>query len=178
MSTSSPAVAVSPAAPAAAKPVVAKKPAAKTAAKPVTKAVAKPAAKKPEAKQPELKKPAAKATPASKPAKAAKPVPALKADKVSKPKQATKQAAKPSTKPQVAKPAKPKMVRDSFTMPQADFDLVHLLKERALGFRRPTKKSELLRAGLQALARLDAKALQAVLDALPALKAGRPKKGG
>jgi hypothetical protein len=51
----------------------------------------------------------------------------------------------------VAKPAKPKMVRDSFTMPQADFDLVHLLKERALGFRRPTKKSELLRAGLQAL---------------------------
>ena len=78
----------------------------------------------------------------------------------------------------VAKPAKPKLVRDSFTMPQADFDLVHLLKERALGFRRPTKKSELLRAGLQALARLDAKALQAVLEALPALKAGRPKKGG
>jgi hypothetical protein len=35
MSTSSPAVAVSPAAPAAAKPVVAKKPAAKPAAKPV-----------------------------------------------------------------------------------------------------------------------------------------------
>ncbi|MBP8145582.1 MAG: hypothetical protein KAY56_09610 [Inhella sp.] len=144
-------------------------------AKPAAK---KPEVKKPEAKKPELKTPAAKAAPASKPAKAAKPVPALKADKVSKPKQAAKQSTKQPAKPQVAKPAKPKMVRDSFTMPQADFDLVHLLKERALGFRRPTKKSELLRAGLQALTRLDAKALQAVLDALPALKAGRPKKGG
>ena len=50
------------------------------------------------------------------------------------------------------------------------------LKERALGFKRATKKSELLRAGLQALATLEDRALQAMLDKLTAIKAGRPKK--
>lgn len=79
--------------------------------------------------------------------------------------------------PEPPKAPKAKLVRDSFTMPQADFALVAALKERALNFKRPTKKSELLRAGLQALAGLDDKALQAALDALTPLKPGRPKKG-
>lgn len=69
-----------------------------------------------------------------------------------------------------------KLVRDSFTMPRADFELIHALKERALGFKRPTKKSELLRAGLQALAVLDDAALQARLERLIPLKPGRPKQ--
>jgi hypothetical protein len=72
--------------------------------------------------------------------------------------------------------AKAKLVRDSFTMPQADFDLIASLKERALAFKRPAKKSELLRAGLQALAGLNDAALHAALDALVPLKAGRPKR--
>jgi hypothetical protein len=76
-----------------------------------------------------------------------------------------------------AKP-KAKLVRDSFTMPQADFDLVAALKERALAFRRPTKKSELLRAGLHALQALDDKHLHVALEALIPLKPGRPKKAG
>jgi hypothetical protein len=71
---------------------------------------------------------------------------------------------------------KTKLVRDSFTMPQADFDLVAALKARALAFQRPAKKSELLRAGLQALQALDDKRLQAALEALVPLKVGRPKK--
>ena len=75
------------------------------------------------------------------------------------------------------KPAKPKLVRDSFTMPQADFDLVAVLKQRALGFKRPVKKSELLRAGLHALNALSDKRLQGALDALEPLKPGRPRKG-
>lgn len=77
-----------------------------------------------------------------------------------------------------AKPpkAKAKLVRDSFTMPQADFDLIAGLKERALGFKRPAKKSELLRAGLQAISGLNDTALKAALDALTPLKPGRPKK--
>jgi hypothetical protein len=93
------------------------------------------------------------------------------------------QAARPvkaetsAKQPKPAKPAKTKLVRDSFTMPQADYDLVQVLKDRALAFKRPTKKSELLRAGLQALVRLDDAALQAQLAALPALKPGRPKQG-
>lgn len=74
------------------------------------------------------------------------------------------------------KPVKPRLVRDSFTMPQTDFDLVAVLKQRALGFQRPAKKSELLRAGLHALAALDDKRLRAALDALQPLKPGRPKK--
>lgn len=75
------------------------------------------------------------------------------------------------------KPDKPRLVRDSFTMPQADFDLVAVLKQRALGFQRPAKKSELLRAGLHALNALSDKRLQTALDALQPLKPGRPKKG-
>lgn len=71
---------------------------------------------------------------------------------------------------------KHKLVRDSFTMPRADFELIHALKERALGFKRPTKKSELLRAGLQALAALDDSALKARLERLIPLKPGRPKQ--
>lgn len=71
---------------------------------------------------------------------------------------------------------KEKLVRDSFTMPQKDFGLIAVLKDRALGFKRPTKKSELLRAGLQVLAALPAPALHAALDGLVPLKAGRPKR--
>ncbi|RZI86658.1 MAG: hypothetical protein EOP38_00855 [Rubrivivax sp.] len=67
-------------------------------------------------------------------------------------------------------------MRDSFTMPQADFDLVQALKDRALNFKRPAKKSELLRAGLQALSALSDAKLKTALDALAPLKAGRPKK--
>jgi len=61
-------------------------------------------------------------------------------------------------------------------MPQTDFALIAVLKERALGFRRPTKKSELLRAGLQALAGLNDVSLHTALNALAPLKPGRPKK--
>lgn len=76
------------------------------------------------------------------------------------------------------KSAKPRkaLVRDSFTMPDADFTLIAALKERALGAGRPAKKSELLRAGLQALAALDAKKLRAALERLEPVKVGRPKQ--
>ena len=81
--------------------------------------------------------------------------------------------------PPPEKPAKVRlrMVRDGFTMPQADFALIALLKSRALAARRETKKSELLRAGLHVLAALDDKALVAALGRLMPVKVGRPKKG-
>lgn len=72
--------------------------------------------------------------------------------------------------------AKAKLVRDSFTMPQADFDLIATLKQRALVFQRPAKKSELLRAGLHALLALGDVELRAALDDLTPLKPGRPKR--
>ncbi len=71
---------------------------------------------------------------------------------------------------------KEKLVRDSFTMPHDDYALISSLKNRAVIFKRPAKKSELLRAGLHALQAMPAAALRAALDALSPLKSGRPKK--
>ena len=85
--------------------------------------------------------------------------------------------AKSTKPPKVKVKVKAKLVRDSFTMPQSDFDMIAVLKERAINFKRPTKKSELLRAGLQALAGLNSAALRSALNALTPLKPGRPKKG-
>jgi len=104
---------------------------------------------------------------------AAKPV------AVKKPAQPVKAKATPSAPDApVSKPLKikAKLVRDSFAMPASDFALIDVLKERALGFRRPTKKSELLRAGLKALSSLTSDQLSTALNALEPLKPGRPKK--
>jgi len=89
------------------------------------------------------------------------------------------QASNAEVAPKAVKRAKarPRLVRDGFTMPEADFALIAALKSRALGARRHAKKSELLRAGLRALATLDAKALVDALDRLEAVKIGRPRKG-
>ncbi len=70
---------------------------------------------------------------------------------------------------------KPKLVRDSFTMPHEDFDLIAQIKARMIDMKRPVKKSELLRAGLQVLNALDNKALLKSIAGLLELKAGRPK---
>jgi hypothetical protein len=75
-----------------------------------------------------------------------------------------------------AKLPKVKLVRDSFTMPEADYAAIAILKKRAIAFQRPARKSELLRAGLHALVALDDSALKIALDGLLAVKTGRPKK--
>ncbi|MBL8362040.1 MAG: hypothetical protein JNN18_16220 [Rubrivivax sp.] len=72
---------------------------------------------------------------------------------------------------------KPKLVRDGFTMPESDFGLIAALKARAVKAGRETKKSEILRAGLQLLARQDDAALMEALGRLQAIKTGRPRKG-
>jgi hypothetical protein len=69
-----------------------------------------------------------------------------------------------------------KLVRDSFTMPQHDYDLIASLQERVRGVDREAKKSEFLRAGLQALDRLPDSDLAAALNTLTLVKPGRPKK--
>ena len=135
----------------------AKAPARKAASKPAVSKVATPkapAAKKPAAKAPATKRTSSKAI-VAKPA-AAKPV-----------------AAKP-TKAE-AKPKKPKLVRDSFTIPKDEYAGIDTLKERSVALGRPAKKSELLRAGLMALLALSPNALHAALEAVPTIKTGRPK---
>lgn len=134
-----------------------KAPARKAASKPAVSKVATPkapAAKKPAAKAPATKRTASKAI-VAKPA-AAKPV-----------------AAKP-TKVE-AKSKKPKLVRDSFTIPKDEYAGIDTLKERSVALGRPAKKSELLRAGLMALLALSPNALHAALEAVPTIKTGRPK---
>lgn len=69
-----------------------------------------------------------------------------------------------------------KVVRDSFTMPQADYDLIANLKEKALGAGLQVKKSELLRAGLLALDKLSVAQLKRAVTGLEKIRTGRPKK--
>ena len=122
--------------------------------------------------------PAEKSTPklpAKPPAKPAQ-VPPRKAVKSVKTVKKAKVPAAPAAPAAKSLRANEKLVRDSFTMPRADFGLIQQLKDRALGFQRATKKSELLRAGLQALADLGDAQLQTRLGKLATIKAGRPKK--
>jgi hypothetical protein len=116
---------------------------------------------------PARQRPAVKAT---KPAPAARPrQPAVAARKVVPPALAAA-AAKPD------KPKKPKLVRDSFTIPKAEYLVLETLKARAVKAGVPAKKSELLRAGIKALADLGDTAFLAALGAVPAIKTGRPAK--
>lgn len=140
-----------------------------TAKKTTTRAVRKsPAAKAPATKKPVLKKTTAAKKPVLKKV-AAKP--ATKAP--------IKAAAPKTTKPvKVAKPAKvkkPKLVRDSFTIPKDEYVVIDALKTRAGKLGQPIKKSELLRAGIKALAAMSDIQFKAALSNVPTIKTGRPK---
>jgi len=108
----------------------------------------KAAVKKPVVKKATVKASLAKAVAAAKPAKAA-PAPVLKAKK-------------------------PKLVRDSFTIPKAEYVVLDELKQRAAKLTRPAKKSELLRAAIKTLAALSDAAFLTALAQVPTIKTGRP----
>jgi hypothetical protein len=74
-----------------------------------------------------------------------------------------------------AKPHKPKLVRDSFTIPKDEYQVLDALKSRALGLELHVRKSELLRAGIQALNAMADRAFLKAIGAVPTLKTGRPK---
>ncbi len=91
----------------------------------------------------------------------------------------TQQAAKPSVKvlaEKASKQKKPKLVRDSFTIPKAEYLVLDDLKQRAIKIGNPSKKSELLRAGIKALAAMTDAAFKSALSAVPTIKTGRPAK--
>ena len=69
---------------------------------------------------------------------------------------------------------KPKLVRDSFTIPKAEYVALDELKLRAAALVRPAKKSELLRAGIKILDSLSDAAYLAALAQVPTIKTGRP----
>jgi len=104
--------------------------------------------------------------------------PAVKKPAAARKAASARTAAKPEKKPKKEKKAdgKVKVVRDSFTMPQTDYELIATLKQKALKAGLHVKKSELLRASLQALSRLNVAQLKRAISGLEKIKTGRPKK--
>ncbi len=126
------------------------------------KTIQKPATKKAVVKK-VAAKPARKTTTAKAPIKAA-PVKAAPA-----------KPAKPVKAPKPVKAKKPKLVRDSFTIPKDEYVVIESLKTRAGKLGQAVKKSELLRAGVKALAAMSDIQFKAALNNVPTIKTGRPK---
>jgi len=148
---------------AAAKPAVKAAPASKTP----TKAPRKTAAKAPQRKPVKSAKTAV--TPPAAPAKA-KTSPA----KAPQPKAADKKITAAPAK--ALKEKKIKVVRDSFTLPKTELLQITEMKKRAMALGVEVKKSELIRAGLQALAGLADTAFKKAMANVPTIKTGRPAK--
>ena len=85
-------------------------------------------------------------------------------------------AAAPVAATVAAKPPKTKLVRDSFTIPKAEYAVIDALKQRANQLAHAVKKSELLRAGIKALAAMNDGDFLAAVKGVPAIKTGRPKE--
>jgi hypothetical protein len=84
---------------------------------------------------------------------------------------------KMSTPPPAAKDD-PRVIRDSFTMPEADYRLIDPLKKRCMRAGVGVNKSELLRVGLHALTKMSDRELAQLVGDLPRVKPGRrPKRG-
>jgi hypothetical protein len=141
-------------------------PAAPTAAPESSATPKKKIAKLPAA---QVKKP----VPVKKPAKTLDAAAAVKAE----PKKAKAKAAA-SDKPAEPKEKvrKPKLVRDSFTMPEDEYAGLGEVKKACLKAGLAVKKSELLRVGVSLVRQLDIEKLKEIVASLPVLKAGRPKK--
>ncbi|MES2933950.1 MAG: hypothetical protein V4805_10745 [Pseudomonadota bacterium] len=122
------------------------------------------ASTKPPGARPAAVKKTAAAKPASTVKKIAMPV-SPKAEVKAKPASVVKEKAK-----------KAKLVRDSFTMPEAEYEVLGQVKKACLKAGIDIKKSELLRVGVALIKEMDLAHLKTVLAALPQLKMGRPKK--
>ena len=71
---------------------------------------------------------------------------------------------------------KGKVVRDSFTMPQNEYQKIAEIKAICMKSKVHVKKSEVLRAGLKVLGGLSNGQLKKVFSDLEKIKTGRPKK--
>lgn len=72
-------------------------------------------------------------------------------------------------------PRTPRMIRDSFTMPESEYARLGDVKKSCLKAGYKVKKSELLRVGVALVSEMDVMALKDQLAALVPRKAGRPK---
>ncbi|MCS0633616.1 hypothetical protein NX786_30190 [Telluria mixta] len=146
--------------------------------KTAVKTAAKPAAKKAATTKAAPVKKAVAVKKAAVPAKTvrakAAPTPAKMAQQAARaiavPAKSTRTKAAPAPAPL----ARPRLVRDSFTMPEQEYAVLATVKQACLKAGFEVKKSELLRIGVALLGQLDTASLRAVLDSLPQLKTGRP----
>jgi hypothetical protein len=147
-----------------------------TQAKPARKATKKVAAPLTAKPKKQATAPAAVEVKAAAP-KAAAPKAASKKTDTKKP-AVKKQAANPSaaSSAKSLKDKKVKVVRDSFTIPKSELLQIAESKKRALGLGVEIKKSELIRAGLQALTGMNDAAFKKALASVPTIKTGRPAK--
>ena len=81
-----------------------------------------------------------------------------------------------ATKGQAKKVSREKIIRDSFTMPVDDYNILSELKKKCLSKGIEVKKSELLRAGLKSLTQMNISTLKKQLSGLSEIKTGRPPK--
>jgi hypothetical protein len=100
--------------------------------------------------------------------------PTKAATKALTPKKAPIKKPAPAAADKTAKPKKPKLIRDSFTIPKAEYGVLEELKQRAAQLAHPIKKSELIRASIKVLASLSGAAFLAALNEVPVIKTGRP----
>jgi hypothetical protein len=94
-------------------------------------------------------------------------------------KPAAKISVQVTPKPAATKPGKipkVKVVRDSFTMPQNEYNKITGIKDAFRKTGLPVKKSEVLRAGLKALGELNMAQMKRLLAGLEKVRTGRPKK--
>jgi len=88
----------------------------------------------------------------------------------------TTKTAKPAKPAKPVKAKKVKLVRHSFSMPETEYAQIALLKKRIADFGGKARRSELVRAGIAALAALDNVQLTAMMARIERIKTGRPKK--
>ncbi|UCV15756.1 hypothetical protein [Quatrionicoccus australiensis] len=101
---------------------------------------------------------------------------AIKYDKPAVVKAEPPKAGKAAKAEKPVRQKKPKLVRDSYAMPEDEYAQIGALKKRLAGLGRETKKSELLRGGIALLAALNDAELTAVMGRVERIKTGRPAK--
>jgi|GEM_PF-547757 hypothetical protein len=69
---------------------------------------------------------------------------------------------------------KEKVIRDSFTLPSGDYELIATIRQRCLNSAVNATKSEVIRAGLHILQSLSNEELIRAIESLEKVKTGRP----
>lgn len=73
---------------------------------------------------------------------------------------------------------KQKVIRDSFTLPSGDYELIATIRQRCLKSAVNATKSEVIRAGLHILQSLSDEELIRAIESLEKVKTGRPAGNG